>query len=204
MAGIWELTYKTGDTSQTAMLTISADNEGELSAKWKSGDKSAEISDLNYERGTLSFKCTSGGQGEAQKTTMFSGTVDRQTNTLEGTLTGPDGTPSVVQGKRSGEALIGTWNLDVTGEQRQFKQQLRVNPDMSALYGTQPIEKIELKDGAVSFKATWQFGDRSFEMSFEGKVADDTLTGQLTTSRGTQEVKGTKVVRRGRRSGGGQ
>ena len=72
---------------------------------------------------------------------------------------------------------------------------------MSGMYGATPIEKINLEDSQVSFKIVLEFGDRKFEMDFAGKLEDSKLTGELTTSRGTQKVTGTKVVRRRRRTG---
>ena len=52
----------------------------------------------------------------------------------------------------------------------------------------------------MSFKIAMEFGDRSFEMDFQGKVQDTNLEGELTTQMGSQKVTGTRVVRRGRRS----
>ena len=55
----------------------------------------------------------------------------------------------------------------------------------------------------MSFKIVWEFGERKFEMDFKGAVEESKLTGELTSSRGSQKVTGTKVVRRfGRRKTG--
>ncbi len=105
------------------------------------------------------------------------------------------------EGKRIGAALIGNWNLEVTSERGSRKQRLKVNPDMSGLYGAIPIKKVNLKDGQVSFKIVLEFGERKFEMNFKGKLAESKLAGELTTSRGSQKVTGTKVVRTFRRRG---
>lgn len=196
--GTWELKYKVGDRDITSKLIIKADDERELSAQWTSEEAQVEVSDLNYERGTLTCKRKT-TMGDRTWDSTFEGSINRETGLLEGTIKSSEGEPIAVKGKRMGEALIGTWNLDVTGDEREYKQQLRVNPDMSGRYGTLAIDKIELKDDAVSFEAEWGFGDRTFEMQFEGKLADDKLAGQMTTSRGTQKVEGTKIVRRFRR-----
>jgi hypothetical protein len=73
---------------------------------------------------------------------------------------------------------------------------------MSGMYGAIPIEKVNLEGEKVSFKTVLEFGERKFEMSFEGKLEEAKLTGELTTSRGTREVTGTKIIRsfRGRRT----
>jgi len=103
------------------------------------------------------------------------------------------------EGTRTGAALIGTWNLEATSERGTRQQRLQVNPDMSGLYGTLPIKKVNFDGNRVDFMMTMQFGDQTFEMSFDGKIQDGKLTGEMTTSRGTQKITGTKVIRPSRR-----
>jgi hypothetical protein len=74
-----------------------------------------------------------------------------------------------------------------------------VYPDMSGLFGAIAVKKINFEDGKVDFILVLQFGDQSFEMTFAGKLEDSKLTGELTSSRGSQKVTGTKVVRTFRR-----
>ncbi len=69
---------------------------------------------------------------------------------------------------------------------------------MSGIYGAIPIKKVNLEDNKVSFKTILEFGERKFEMSFEGKLEESKLTGELTTSRGSRKVTGVKVIRRSR------
>ena len=76
-----------------------------------------------------------------------------------------------------------------------------VNPDLSGLYGSFPIKKINFQNDAIDFPMTMQFGDQSFEMSFKGKIQDAKLVGEMTTAQGSQKVTGTKVVRTGGRRG---
>jgi hypothetical protein len=128
-------------------------------------------------------------------------------STFEGTLRGNDLSGVMksergeiqVEGSRVNAALIGTWNLDVVSERGPRKQRLRINPDMTGLYGTIPVKKINLADGKIDFMMVRQFGDQTMEMTFAGKLAGSKLTGELTTSRGTRKVTGTKVVRPSRR-----
>jgi hypothetical protein len=94
--------------------------------------------------------------------------------------------------------VIGTWTLDVTAEWGTVKQRLTVNPDMTGLYGTIPVKKVNLEGDKMSFHMVVPFGDQEFEMDFAGKLAETKLTGEMKTSRGTQQIKGTKVVRRRR------
>ena len=104
-----------------------------------------------------------------------------------------------LEGKLLGGSLIGTWNLEVEYESGPRKQRLRVNPDMSGFYGAIPIKKINMENDQVDFLTVLKFGDQSFEIRFEGKLEDTKLTGEITTSRGSQKVTGTKVIRTFRR-----
>jgi len=193
--GSWEMKYKVGEREITGTLVIKAGKEGKLTAQWQSQRGEHEITDLQYERGTLTFKRKS-KFGDREWESTFEGTVRR--DTLTGVVKSERG-EITAEGKLIGASVIGTWNLEVTSERGSRKQRLKVNPDMSGLYGAIPIKKVNFEDDKVSFKIVLEFGERKFEMSFEGKLAESKLTGELTTSRGKQKVKGTKVVRTFRR-----
>jgi len=193
--GNWEMKYKVGEREITGTLVIKAGKEGELTAQWQSQRGEHEITDLQYERGTLTFKRKS-KFGDREWESTFEGTVRR--DTLTGAFKSERG-EITAEGKLIGAALIGNWNLEVTSEQGSRKQRLKVNSDMSGLYGAIAIKKVDLKDDKVSFEIVLEFGERKFEMSFEGKLAESKLTGELTTSRGSQKVTGKKVIRTFRR-----
>ena len=197
VAGNWEMKMKMGEREFTSTLVITADKAGKLGAEWRSERGEHEITDVKYERGKLTFKKKSKMQ-ERQWESTFEGTIRR--NTLSGIIKSERG-EITAKGTRAGVALIGNWNLEVTSERGTRKQRLKVNPDMSGMYGAIPIEKVNLEGDKVSFKTVLDFGERKFEMSFEGKLEGAKLTGALTTSRGTRKVTGTKVIRsfRGRR-----
>ena len=195
--GNWEMKLEMGDSEFTSTLVVKADKEGKLTAQWRSEQGELEIPDVQYERGNLSFKVESTNQ-DSQWEATFEGTVERGTDTLSGVIKS-EGGEITVEGKRIGAPLIGTWNLEVTSERGSGKQRLTVNPDMSGLYGAIPIKKINLEGDQVSFKTVLKFGEQEFEISFEGKLDDSKLSGELTSPEDTQKVKGTKVIRRFRR-----
>jgi len=195
--GNWEIKFKMGDREITTTLAVKAGKEGEMTAEWQSQWGEHEITDLQYERGKLTFKRKSKFQ-DRQLDSTFEGTI--QGDTLTGVIKSEMGEVQA-EGKLIGAPLIGTWNLDIESERGTRKQRLRVNPDMSGLYGAIALKKVNLEGDKVSFKTVMQFGDQEFEMSFEGKLEESKLTGELTTSRGTQKVKGVKVARTFRRSG---
>ncbi|MCK5565530.1 MAG: hypothetical protein KAJ07_09815 [Planctomycetes bacterium] len=192
--GIWEMKLKMGEREFESTLVVTADKEGKLAGEWKSRQGEHQVSDVNYERGKLSFKRNS-KMGDRQWESAFEGTVQR--GTFSGVIKSDTGEITVA-GKRIGESLIGTWDLEVTSERGSRKQRLKVNSDMSGLYGAIALEKVELEGDKVSFKVAMEFGERKFEMSFEGKLDGAKLTGEVTTSRGSQKVTGTKVTRRRR------
>ncbi len=195
--GSWEMKYKVGEREITGTLVIKADKERNLSAEWQSQRGEHKITDLEYERGNLKFKRTS-KFGERQWESTFEGTLSR--DTLTGNFKSERG-EIAAEGKLKNASLIGTWILEIASERGTRKQRLRINPDMSALYGSLPLKKVNLEDGKVSFKIVIEFGDRKFESSFEGKLEDSKLTGESTSSRGTRKVTGKKVVRTFRRRG---
>jgi len=186
--GSWEMKIKAGEREYTGTLTITADKEGNLSGTWKSSSGESKVSDLKYEDRKLTFKRVI--QRENNQTEMaFEGTIGN--NSLEGVFKSDRG-ESAATGTLVGASLIGTWNLDIESERGARKQRLRVNADMSALYGSTLIKKINLDGDKVSFKYVMQFGDQEYETSFEGKIAESRLTGELKTSRGTSKVTGTR------------
>lgn len=197
-AGIWNLKTKRGDQESTATLTLGADKEGQLTGQWKTERGELAVSEVQFAQNKLTFKAKSTNADRAFEAT-FEGTLQREA--LTGTLKSERG-ETTVEGTRQGAALIGTWNLEVVSERGTRTQRLVVNPDLSGLYGSFPIKKINFQNDAVDFPMTMQFGDQSFEMSFKGKLQDAKLVGEMTTAQGAQKVTGTKVVRAARRGNG--
>ena len=195
VVGNWEMKYKVGERDVTGILVIKVDKEDKLVGEWQSEWGESVISDLQYERGSLSFKRKTTAR-ERQWESSFEGTI--QQNELSGVFKSERGEMSV-QGQKMGQALIGTWNLDLKTEYGDMKQRLLVNPDMSGMYGANLIKKIDLKDNQVSFKIEMEFGGQKNEMNFSGIIKDQALTGEIESSFGTSKFTGKKVVRPSRR-----
>ena len=196
--GNWEMKMKRGEREFESTLVVTVDKEGKLAGEWKSQRGEHGVRDVEYKRGKLTFKRKSKMQDRQWEST-FEGNIERGRNTLSGVIKSERG-EITVDGNRIGASLIGNWDLEVTSERGSRKQRLKVNPDMSGLYGSITIDKVNLEGDEVSFKVALEFGERKFEMSFEGKIEESKLAGELTTSRGTRKVKGTRLVRRYRRS----
>ncbi len=199
--GIWDMKFKMGDREYTSTLVVKADKEGKLTAEMKSERVEHIISDVQYEQGQLTFKRKTKMDDREWEST-FEGSIDRQTDTLSGVVKSDRG-EATVEGKRIGTALIGTWDLEVVSERGTRRQRLKVNPDLSALYGATLIKEVNLDGDKVSFKTVLEFGDQKYEMDFAGKIAESKLTGELKTTRGTSKITGKKVVRTFGRRGSG-
>jgi len=188
--GNWEMKVKMGEREFTATLVVKADKEGKLTADWQSQFGEHQISDVQFKDGKLTFKRTSKIQ-DRQFESTFEGMV--KADTLSGTFKSERG-ESAAEGKRIGAALIGKWELEITSERGTRKQILQVNPDLSGMYGSMPVKKINLEGDQVTFQIVLEFGEQKFEISFAAKLEDNKLTGETTSSRGTQKVTGKKVV----------
>jgi hypothetical protein len=196
LVGSWEMKTTIGETERPGTLTITADKEGNLSGVWSSQRGEGKLEDVKYADRKLTFKRVIQRDDGPMEIT-FEGTLGY--TTLEGTFKSDWG-EAPTKGTRVGALAIGTWNLDVESESRTYKQRLRVNSDLSALYGSTVIKKVNLDGDKLSFKYTGQWRDQEFEVSFAGKIADSKITGEVKTSRGTSKVKGTKRTYRGRGS----
>jgi hypothetical protein len=187
--GSWEMKFNVGDREVTTMLVVKADDEGKLTADWQSQYGEHQITDVTFKKGKLTFQRKSKIQDQEWEST-FEGTVKGQT--LSGVIKSERG-DIPAEGTRVGGALVGQWELEITTENGSRKQLLRINPDLSAMYGPISVKKINLNDNEVTFKTELEFGDQKFEIGFAGKLDGRKLTGELTSSRGRQQVTGTKI-----------
>jgi len=198
LVGSWEMKTQVGENEYPGTLTITADKEGNLSGMWKSQRGEGKLSDVKYEDRKVTFKRVF-QRDSGEMVITFEGTLGY--TSLEGVFKSDRG-EAPTKGTRVGAALIGTWNLDIESERGPRKQRLRVNSDLSALYGSNLIKKVNFDGDKVSFKYVLTFNSQDYEVSFEGKIADSKLTGEVKTDRGTSKVTGAKRTYRRRGSSG--
>jgi hypothetical protein len=194
--GSWEMTIKAGEREYTGILAITADKEGNLSGMWISDRGEGKLLDVKYQDRKLTYTRVIEREGNRMEL-AFEGTLGY--TSIEGAYKG-EGWEAPATGTRVGALIMGTWNLDIESERGPRKQRLRVNSDMSALYGSTLIKKVDLDGDKLSFKYVLTFNDQDYETSFEGKIAESKLTGEVKTSRGTSKVTGTKRASRRRGS----
>ena len=191
VVGTWQFKRERQGEVRISTLTVTADEEGDLSATWKSNRGESEMSDVTFEDDTLSFK----REFERNDRKMeLDYKLSVEDNMLKGTMTTPRGEREI-EGTLAGAELIGKWIVTRETERGERKQMLMVHPDMSGRYGSIPLEKVDFDTdtGEIAFKFTMSFGERSFDGEFSGKVDGDELSGEMTSSRGTSEVEGKKL-----------
>ena len=186
IAGEWKTTLKTDDREFTANLIVKVDEQRKLSADWKSQWGEHEITNVNFKAGKLTFDRNSKIQ-DRQWESSFEGKIKR--HTLTGIIKADRGDISV-EGKRVGAAVVGLWELDIVSDSRNRKQLLRINPDLSAMYGPIAVKKVDFDNDQLTFKKSLDFGERKYDISFAGQVKSRKLTGEVTTSRGTRKITG--------------
>jgi len=197
-AGTWQTKFKMGEREVTAELVIKADDQGKLSADWKSQYGEHEITNVQFKAGKLSFDRKSRIQ-DRQWESSFEGTVKQ--HRLSGTIKSDRG-EIALEGNRAGALVVGQWELDVKADSWTRKELLRVFPDLSARYGAIPIARVNLDGKDVTFKTTLEVGYETLDISFEGRIEGRKLAGKITSSVGTAEVTGEKrrLTRAGRQA----
>jgi len=190
-AGTWQVKFKVGEREVSTMLVIKADNNNNLSADWQSEWGQHEITDVTFKAGKLTFKRKSKFQ-DRQLESSFEAAV--KGHKLTGTMKSEMG-DIAVEGRRDGAVLVGKWDLELTSDRGTRKQILQVNPDLSGLYGSSAIKKIDLEGKQMSFKLVRMFRDQESEITFKGTLSGRKLTGERVSSRGTQTVTGLKRSR---------
>jgi len=189
--GSWEMKFKVGEREITTMLVVKADEAGKPAAEWQSQWGEHQITDVTFKKGKLTFQRKSKIQDQ-QLESSFEGTV--KGHKLSGVIKTERG-DIATEGTRVGGALVGLWELEITTENGSRKQLLRINPDLSAMLGPIAVKKVNLNNNEVAFKTELEFGEQKFEIGFAGKLDGRKLSGELTSSRGSQQVTGKKIRR---------
>ena len=103
--GNWEMKFKVGERDITTTLVVKTTKEGKLTGQWQSQWGEHEITDMAYERGTLTFKRKSKIQDREWEST-FEGRITAEG--LSGVIKSEMGEIKA-EGKLIGAAAIGIW-----------------------------------------------------------------------------------------------
>lgn len=186
--GDWAVKVKTDDGELAATLVLRTDKEGKLTGKWESRQGEDQISDVAFQEPKLTFTRTS-KIGDRPRESRFEGTI--KGNFLSGAFKTARG-DAPAEGSRIGSPVIGKWDLEIASGQEVRKQVLTVNPDLSGMYGPVTFEKVDLNGDQVSFKINRRVGDQALEISFNGKLADGKLAGQISGPWGIRKTTARK------------
>jgi hypothetical protein len=195
IVGTWEFRSQRQDREFVSTLVVSQDKDGIFSVDWQSRRDDAqnsewEISDVKYEDGKLSFTRKSTNPERQRQTTYI---LIAEDNTISGMMVSTRGEREI-EGKRLHDDLVGMWELTMDSDFGQRNQLLWIRPDMTALFGATDVGTVQVNDGQISFVYELSFGQRSFENNFKGRLVNGKLGGEMSNSRGTQQVVGKKLV----------
>lgn len=191
--GQWDMQYQIGDRDVTGRLAISQKSDGTLEGKWISERGEHAISNVKFQNGKLTFDRTS-KFGDRQWESSFEGTV--QGDKLTGAFKSQRG-DMPAGGERFGSPAIGKWELTTTSDRGTRTRVLTIYPDLTGRYesfgGEIPIKDLKLEGNQMTFAIEMGFGDRTSTSDFKATLEGKTLTGEITSSRGTSEVNGKKL-----------
>ena len=191
--GQWDMQYKVGDRDITGRLAISQKADGTLGGKWISERGEHTISNVRFQNGKFAFDRTS-KFGNRQWESSFEGTV--KGNELTGAFKSQRG-DMPAGGERFGAPAIGKWELTTTSDRGTRTRMLTIYPDLTGRYesfgGEIPIQDLKLDGNQMTFAIEMGFGDRTSTSDFKATLEGKTLTGEITSSRGTREVSGKKL-----------
>lgn len=194
MVGQWDVGFEVFDRPISARLVVQQRPDGALTVQWTEEPGQHNVSGVKYQDGRLTFVRSSKIEDMEFETT-FEGTV--KDNRLTGLLKGQMGQFNVT-GKRVGADLIGLWELSTVSEMGTRQSLLVIDNDLTGTYegfgGEFPIKDLKIDGQRLSFTVEMGFGDRTFQIKFNGTCDGKTIKGQSSSERGTNEVTGKKLT----------
>lgn len=179
ISGEWELASEFNGRQMFSTLTIAKGADGALAGKWGSTD----LSNVKFEGDKLTFVRTM-KFGDQEITMNFAGTL--KDGKLAGMVSSDRGEYAANGTRRKPEpAAVGQWDLSYRIQDRDVTAKLVVSqkPDGAldakwiSQMGESTISNVKFQDGKLSFTRKAKINDNEFEMTFEGTVQGDKLTG---------------------------
>ena len=192
--GHWNVKFNVEEREITGKLSISQKADGTLEGKWTSEGDNTVISNVKFQDGKLTYHRKS-TFGDNTYESDFEGTVSG--HKLTGAFKGQRGELPAT-GQRIGAAIIGKWELTTTSERGTRQRTLTVYGDLTGRYesfgGEIPIKDLKLEGNQVTFAIERRYRDQTNRSDFKATLDGDTIKGQITSSRGTTELTGKKVL----------
>lgn len=194
ITGEWEITMEFGGRPSYTTLTISKNADGTLAGKWGSN----ELSNVKFQDGNLTFVRTV-RFGDNEFTMNYSGTLKE--GKITGTMSSERGEfPANGARVKPIPAAVGAWDLAYTIGDRNVTARLTVSqkpdgtPDVkwASQFGESTISNVKCQDNKLSFTRKVKFNENEIEMTFEGAVQGDKLTGVSKNEQLEVPVTGTR------------
>jgi hypothetical protein len=195
ITGEWEMTMDFGGRPSYAMLTISKNADGSLSAKWGSDD----LSEVKFQDGKLTFVRTI-RFGDQEFSMDYAGTL--KDGRITGTMSSDRG-EFAVNGSRfkPKSPALGTWNVSFKVGDRKITGKLSISQKADGMLegkwdserGDTAISNVKFMDDKLTFDRKSTFGDNTYESSFEGIVKGNELAGVFKSQRGEMPAAGIRL-----------
>ena len=179
ITGEWEITLDYGGRPGYATLILSKNADGTLAGKWGSG----ELSNVKFQDGKLTFVRTV-RFGDQEFTMNYNGTL--KDGKLTGLLSSERG-EFAANGDRKKPLCpaLGQWDLSYRIQDRDVTARLAVSQKLdgaldakwTSRMGESTISNVKFQDGKLTFIRKVKLNDNEIEMTFEGTVQGDKLTG---------------------------
>lgn len=196
VVGSWNIKLRVRERDISCKLSISQKPDGSLEGKWTSEFGEHVVSDVKLKDGKLTFARKS-KFGDREWESTYEGTLKGQT--LTGRINSEFG-EMPANGKLTGGALVGKWELTSTSERGTRTRMLTIYGDMTGRYqifgdteAAVKIKNLKLEGNRATFNMDMGSADQPFRIEFKGTLDRAALNGQFTSSRGASEVTGKKI-----------
>ncbi len=192
ISGEWEMTSEFNGRQMVSTLTFAKNASGALTGKWGSTD----LSNVKLEGDKLTFVRTL-KFGDQEFTMNFAGTM--KDGKIAGQVSNDQGEFAINGIRRKPESpAVGQWDLSYRFGDQDITAKLVVSQKADGTLdakwisqrGESVISNVKFANGKLSFNRKIKFNDNEFEMTFEGTVAGDKLTGVSKSERGEIPVTG--------------
>lgn len=194
ITGDWDMAMEFGGRANYATLSVAKKADGTFTAKWGRDD----LSNVKFDGQKLTFERTV-RWGDNEFTLDYVGTL--KGDKLTGTLSSDNGEfPANGTRIKPKAPPIGVWDLAYSIGDRDVTAKLIVSekpdgkPDAkwASQMGESTIANVKIDGGKITFDRTVKFNDQEFQMTFEGTVQGDKLTGVSKSDMGEIPVAGTR------------